>query len=102
MDNHLEIEEFENDYYVKMIFERLFNQFQMSWKYLIDLDFLFLYRMHIPPSQLDDMEFYRLELLIEKYNQEIEKENREKEAQRAKEERDSKKMKSSYKTPKLK
>ena len=99
---HNKIKDYDDSKYIEMLFERLFNQFQLDYSYLEDVDFLFLYHMKIPPSELNDLEFYRIEGLIDKYNKEIEKENKAKEEQHAREERESKRQQSASKLPNYK
>jgi len=92
---------------LNQIYESLFSQFQVSYKQLLENEFVFAYKMHITPNIIDDMEFFRVEYLIENYNEEIKRQN-EAEAKRAAEEKrqsdqQERKMKSDqakYKTPK--
>ena len=71
------------------------------------IEFVCLYKLHLKPWELDQMEFYRIEYMLKNYDAQIKKENEEHEKQRRAQEKQSKtsspkqpKM-SGYKPPKI-
>ena len=93
-----------NTSFEELMFERLFNLFQVDYKFLLDIDFMFLYRLKMSPNELNDLEFFRIEYLIDTYNETKKEEHKQKELQEkqreAKEKTESKKSQRKYKMPK--
>jgi hypothetical protein len=45
------------------------------------IEFIFAFKLHIPPSELERLEFYRIQYLIKEYEEHVQKENKEYEKQ---------------------
>lgn len=52
----------------------------MNWP---KVEFLFAFKLHVSPTELDNMEFYRIEYLLKEYEDYVNKENEEYEKQKA-------------------
>jgi len=69
------------------------------------IEFIFSFKLHIPPSELERLEFYRIQFLITEYEEHIDRENKEYDKQRRDSDKQSKLPSSSdygnFKTPKF-
>ena len=45
----------------------------MNWN---KIEFIFSFKLHIPPSELERLEFYRIEYILKEYQEHVEKENK--------------------------
>ena len=68
------------------------------------IEFIFAKNLHITPSELDDMEFYRVEYMVMNYEEFIEEENKQMKKQEKDQNMSFKKNQSNtsqYKMPKM-
>lgn len=70
------------------------------------IEFIFCFKLHIAPSELERLEFYRIEYIIKQYEEYVEKENKQYEKQQSDTEKQYKSSNSSpnygnYKPPKM-
>jgi len=68
-----------------------------SWN---KIEFLFCFKLHIPPSELERLEFYRIHYLLKEYEDHVERENKEYEKQQ-KEAGKQSSSSTTYKPPKM-
>lgn len=61
------------------------------------IEFIFCFKLHVPPSELERLEFYRIQSVIKEYEEYVERENKEYEKQRK--ESDKQYSSQSYKPP---
>lgn len=91
--------------YQSMLFDKMYNLFQYDYMELLKIEYVFARKLNIPPAQLDELEFFRIEFLIEQYNDELKREHEAREAEKQEQERESRKQKQKsemkYKQPKI-
>jgi hypothetical protein len=65
------------------------------------IEFIFAKNLHITPSELDDMEFYRVEYMVMNYEEFIEEENKQMKKQEKDQSMSMKQSSGQYKMPKM-
>ena len=91
------LEDVARDYFIRSIEERIFGSFQVDYLELLKLEFIFTYKLHVSPLEMDQMEFFRVQYMVENYNEEIKRDEEQKKAQHKAEEAEQKRQESKAK-----
>lgn len=91
------IEDVARDYFIRQVEEQIFSSFQVDYLKLLELEFIFTYKLHVSPIHLDEMEFFRVEYMVENYNEELKKDAERKKEQNRAEEAEQKRQESKAK-----
>jgi len=91
------LEDVERDYYIRRIEEQIFSSFQVDYAELLKLEFIFTYKLHVSPIDMDQMEFFRVQYMAENYNEEIKRDEEQKKMQHKAEEAEQKRQESKAK-----
>lgn len=73
--------------------------FQIHLSNWDNIEFIFAFKLHIPPFQLRRLEFYTIENILKKYEEYVDKENKEYEKQQSDAEKKYSMSQGSYKAP---
>ena len=65
------------------LYEAVFKIFQVDLDNYFKNEFILLKELHLQPSEIDSMEYYRFQLLISNYEEYLEKERKEREKEEA-------------------
>lgn len=64
--------------------KQTFNLFQIDYEHYMELKFLLIYKCNVQPSEIERMEYFDLEMLVEEWKKFLEKEKQAKEEEEKK------------------